>query len=109
MSSTQRAALSFRTRSIADLSAPDESKSGAWAPTGNGTTQTDVTAWQRAAATHTNMPVRAGMSEHVGMYQQPTGQFRMQNDWARAATSGGNFNPGDHRRKPTDVTRAGLK
>ena len=106
MSATQRAALSFRTRSIADLSTPDD---GAWKPTGNGTTQTDVTAWQRAAATHTNVPVRAGQSEQVDRFVFPTAQFRQQNDWAKAKESGGNFDPGDHRRRATDVTRAGLK
>ena len=105
------------TRSVAQLS---EEGKREWCPTGNGTTQSDITVWNRAIAapsergrpptgksevkrrTQLSAVVRAlRVSEKRAMVSQamsrpvPTAQFKRENFWPLA---GGNYSPGDHRR-----------
>ena len=90
MSATQRAALAFRTRTIADLSTPEP---GNWKPSGNGQRQTDVTVWERALPRPTMSAAPTSLTEASTKFHEPTSQFRAAHYWPVAASSGGAFGP----------------
>jgi len=94
-----RAAMAYRTRSIADLSTPS---SASWTPNGNGQKQSDVTVPQRATALPSLRPAQTNLSESIDRFHHPTAKFMATNYWPAAGvarrSSINNFNPGDRRR-----------